>query len=725
MSTTLLDFSVSTTPHPLHVATPGTITVVANNPGGYSDQPERDYVAVTHIIVDFGTKGSGGSELTTSDGASIQVTPPPGWGPPAVEGLRFMFTPPSTGKNIFPSAGLQFRFAKIPVNTTVGTVNLVLVENASSPGNPAQPDVYPPQPPLARKTSRPLGKFPQDFSVGDLIVQPPNVPAGGATTLSWSGSPGAIYEIGFGATRVAQHVNGTLLQPNDTFPNPAAGDTPLSLRNRTVFTLTVTYTPPGGGNPAIFQRQASVSIFYPNPEIELFTATPPFIALGPSDPAIVTLSWNVKNGRKPDCVAFAVTPPLSVYPASGKDLKHTLAGSQAITLTAYGDEGTTPVSQVRDIVVARTVNISGGFGRMTNSVAVSPDGKYAIAGNNSSNSISIIDTSDPDFSKWKTVATRTGFPSDPESIAIASSAHGSFALVVAGVFGPARLAVLTMSGEPKNWPMSVRTDGLGAYTSVVAVTPDGLHAFVTCRGTHIAPTSQSCVSILSITGADPAGWPVFTLGSGDPQLMVTNICVAPRGDYAFITLQDNKTFGPDKLRVLALNGPDPAQWPVVTDLDAGCTSANGLAISPDGKLALLPDYKSNAVRVFDLSASDPARWRFTTSLNGPFDNPGRAAFSADGIHAFVTNYFESFVTVLGITPEAPATWPAFRLTHNVGPFPCAVTTAKAGSAAFIACDHRGDGGSVTVVSLGPSITSLQAPPPVPVLHLARDPASRF
>lgn len=717
---TLLDYSVSTSPRPLQISTTGTVLIVASNPGGYSDRPEQDYVAVESIVFDFGLKGSGGSNLTNTDGSSWGVTSPAGWAAPVVSGLKFTFTPPPGKERIFPAAGLQFTFAQIPVNATVGTAILTLGETASSPGNPAEPDFYPPQPRVLRERKRPLGKFPVDFSVGDLTAQPPNVPVGGATVLSWSGSAGAAYEISYGPVRVTKHANGTLLQPIDIYPNSAAGDAPLTLRNRTVYTLTVTYAPDAGTDPAIFQRQATVSVYHAEPVIELFTATPEFIQVPSGSPAVITLSWDVKNGRKPDCVAFTVTPPLPTYPATGKGLQHSIKYSQPITLTAYGEEGTTPVSQTKYILVGRTATITAGIGEYSGFVTVSPDGKYAFVANQSSRSLSVISTSGTDIAAWKTIATLGGFPPNPSSVAYAASSAGQFVLVPTADNNGGLLTVFTVnSTDPTKWPRVTLKTGLGLNAVHVTTSPDGNYAFVTCTGPHSFPGPKSCVSVLTINNANPQQWPVYNIESNDQQLIMLNTRVSPRGEFACITVKVNFG-GPDQLWVVALRGPAPAQWPIVARLNPGLGSGTrGLAFSPDRKLGLVPNFNGHSVQVLDVSSDDPNRWRVIGSVTKDIRGPVTAAFSADGTYAFVTNISDNFVTILGVTAEPPEKWNAQRLTQGIGNRPNEVVTAKTGTIAFVANDNGYKPGSLTIVALEPSIDLAQARVVTPAKFRAR------
>jgi WD40 repeat protein len=695
----LLDYALSTTPRPIQVSTPGTILVVASNPGGYSDIPEQDYVVVDSIVFDFGPKGADASNLTTVDGTAWKVIAPAGWTTPTVSGLKFTFIPPPDQAKIFPANGLQFTFSQIPVNATVGTATLAIGETASSPGNPAEPDFYPPQPRALRKRTRPIGKFPVDFSVGDLTAQPPEVPVGGATVLAWSGSAGAAYEISYNGLRVTQHADGTLLQPQDTYPKTSAGDPALSVSARTTFTLTVTYTPPGGSDPAIFQRQVTVSVYSPQPDISLFTATPEFIQVPAGSPSAITLTWTVKNGRTPDCVAFTVTPPLPTFPATGKDLRHELKYSQPITLTAYGEEGTTPVSQTKDILIAHTAVISQGIGKYSVFATVSPDGDYAFVLNQASQSISVIATPGTDVTTWSTIATLEGLPKPLATLAFASSAAGKFLLVTTGDINGGSLTVITVtSAAPAQWPRVTLKNGMSALSLDVSTTPNGAYVFVTCSGS-VEPPAPTLVSIFTINGSNPQQWPVFSVKLSGQPVMLRSTAVSPLGDYAFITALSGD--GP-QLWAITLKGSDPAQWPVARlNINGGET---GIAFSPDRKFGVSADFSTGLVRVFDLSASDPAQWRLLDTIAQGMKQPMFAAFSPDGAYVFATNPNQNFVTLVRVSSDPPSKWKSFQLTQGISNQPMTAFPGSKENLTFITNANTEDApGSLAIVAIAPQL----------------------
>lgn len=316
----LLDYSITTDPVPLQVdATGATITVVASNPGIYSNDAATNYVAVTQIVVDFGPPGSGGSALTDNAGA-VTYAAPDGWSVD-VTGLQFTFRPPTTGNQnrVFPSGGLTFLFSGIAVNATPGTAQASITETASSPGG-TPPNFYPPQPEEPRNLMQGLGKFPANFSIQSFAASPEAVAPGGQTQLAWVATeiPNSTFSLVMTSqgqvVTITQHGNGSPLAATDTFPNSGKGDTrKLQIDGTSIFTLHVTFTQ--GGD--VIQASDQVVVAVPPPTIDHFTATPA-TALGVGE--AVTLSWATVAAQ-----AVTITPPLD-----GLRTQATLAGSATV-----------------------------------------------------------------------------------------------------------------------------------------------------------------------------------------------------------------------------------------------------------------------------------------------------------------------------------------------------------------------------------------------------------
>lgn len=274
----LLSYSISTVPLPLQInATSASVTIVASNPGYYSDKPDTNYVAPTQVVLAFG-------DLLTSDPSSIAAsaiyTPshgaPVSWAPPQRTGAQFTFNAP-TGTKIFPGDSLSFVFAKITVGGAVASVALNLTETASSPGDPSYPGgYYPPQPSQARLSSRQIGVFPVNFTISAFTSSPSAVNPGQPAQLSWNASAQAntsfalVYAVNGAVHTVSEHVDGTPLQAIDTYPNSSHdGGLVLSISRTTTFSLLATYT---AGTVITAEKQVTVNV--PDPTITLFQAAP-------------------------------------------------------------------------------------------------------------------------------------------------------------------------------------------------------------------------------------------------------------------------------------------------------------------------------------------------------------------------------------------------------------------------------------------------------------------
>lgn len=661
----LLSYAVSTNPLPLQVGTTGAITVVVSNPGGYSDQPAQDYVAVTSITFDFGPKGADAVNLTTVDGSSLTVTPPAGWGAPVVVGLQFVFTPPTAGGNVFPQQGLTFIIASIPVNQAVGTVPLTITEVASSPGDPTEPDLYPPQPSVSRQLVKGIGKFPANFTVSDLVARPPNVPVGSGPTLSWNGTAGAAYELDFGTANITQHKNKTLLQATDIYPNAAAGDAPLSLTSPTVFTLTVSYTPPGGTTPAVLVRQVTVGVNYPSPTITAFSINPPWVFPGPSGTVNVSLIWASQQGAGDGPVTFLLDPPLSaaelaanpgnnffntVHTASGQTSFNFCQGHR-VTMVVAGPPGTQPAQQVLDVLSFPTSFNYTANVAVPLEIQYTPDGRYAFllneAPDQSYPALAVIQMgSGPDPSTWVSTPLFT----HSNIMGLAVTPDGNYLLLAF----MDKMLVLTIDAtkDPAAWTMTTIENSPAAVPQDVAVTPDGRYAF--CAGLF-------ALYLIEIPpGQPPSSW---TMQSIRPNFFFS-LVVSPDGRYLFGV--NEAILQPQNRGVMVLEiteGAPPEQWAMAIipnpDVAIVCTSR-------DGRYLFTQEAPGN-VGVIDTSLSPrPAEWTIARLLTLGAGTPG-VCVAADNQFAFAAtggpmSMDNGTLTVFRLDPTQPTnTWASLGL----------------------------------------------------------------
>nr|RNJ67929.1 MAG: hypothetical protein EDM05_17640 [Leptolyngbya sp. IPPAS B-1204] len=215
-----LTYGVMTNPNPLQIDTTGSISIVVSK----SARPAAQCTSLTFSI----NIGTAATDLTATP-STISASPPPNWGVSSDGNGNFTFTP-NPGQGEIGPTGLSFVLSNIDVNKQVGTTELYITETLQSGTSSG---------------SIPIPKFPQGFTVSDLIATPASVAPGGTATLSWSGTAGGVYTLSYGS----------LSYPNlpnvYTFPVPP-------LQQTTNFTLTVTAD---GG--LMLQRQCTVTVNQP------------------------------------------------------------------------------------------------------------------------------------------------------------------------------------------------------------------------------------------------------------------------------------------------------------------------------------------------------------------------------------------------------------------------------------------------------------------------------
>lgn len=219
-----LTYALTTNPDPLQVnGANATITIIAS--ARYSGAVNITSITVT---IPIGT----GTQSLASAATTIAAAGPENWtiSGNATQGI-FTFTPPASGDSGL-SSGLVFTFTNITVNASVGSADISIEEN-NTPSD---------------TLSIPVSKFPADFYLNALTVNPPQVNAGGTTILSWSGSPGYTYAI-----TPAE----LLSEPIDP-ANNAGSVTTLPLSGNTIFTLTVSNGDNQGS--AVTQEVAGVTV---------------------------------------------------------------------------------------------------------------------------------------------------------------------------------------------------------------------------------------------------------------------------------------------------------------------------------------------------------------------------------------------------------------------------------------------------------------------------------
>ena len=191
-----------------------------------------------------------------SDATGIVPSAPTGWSITQV-GSLFTATPDNSPAQIG-AAGLVFVLTTIQVNEQPGTTIMTVTEETGSD----------PKNPITGTKNIPLYKIPLTFKVGKLTAAPPMISAGKYTTLEWSGTSGAIYQIQY------HDINGNLViisnVEGSNTPLPSTGTYTISgIQQNTTFYLVVTLNLPGQNEPLYVLRYFPVTV-----------ATPPAIPVG-------------------------------------------------------------------------------------------------------------------------------------------------------------------------------------------------------------------------------------------------------------------------------------------------------------------------------------------------------------------------------------------------------------------------------------------------------------
>ena len=274
MSSTLLSYAILPNQDPIQAspqkgpASLLTLTIVVSNN--------------THKLIDcrsisFGfLKGTDAKDLL-SDATGIGTAIPKGWKLTQI-GALFTAKPDTAKDGKIGAAGLTFVLSNIKVNQQPGTTDMTITEvTTKNTGTFVQS----------------LEKFPQQFQVDQLTAEPLIVVQGSSTTLNWSGSSGATYELLYldedGNTVTIMHPKG---EPSQPLP-PAGSYTIEDLQVTPVMTfyLLVTLKIRKQDKPLQAQRECLVTVNPPRPAINSFTITANPVT--PGQQLSFILNWDV------------------------------------------------------------------------------------------------------------------------------------------------------------------------------------------------------------------------------------------------------------------------------------------------------------------------------------------------------------------------------------------------------------------------------------------------
>ncbi len=189
-------------------------------------------VSVTNLLdvpvdctsIDFNfLQGVGAAHLFT-DATGIETDVDSRWDILKSSG-RFTATPKTSKDGRIVRRGVLFEFKKIKVNNQVGTTRVTITEVTNVDVN------------NTGRVVTGLRKTPVTLQIDDFRASPAIIDEKGATTLSWSGTGGAIYSIEYlnadGVRSIIEHPKGSL-----TKPLPASGSYTIEkLETATTFRL--------------------------------------------------------------------------------------------------------------------------------------------------------------------------------------------------------------------------------------------------------------------------------------------------------------------------------------------------------------------------------------------------------------------------------------------------------------------------------------------------------
>ncbi len=188
---------------------------------------------------------------------------------------------------------------------------------------------------------------------------------------------------------------------------------------------------------------------------------------------------------------------------------------------------------------------------------------------------------------------------------------------------------------------------VGSSPIGVAITPNGLYAYVTNQGSNtvsvVSTSSDSVVSTISV-GTDPDG-----------------IAITPNGQYAYVA-----NYNSNSVSVISTSSNS-----VVATITSG-TNPRGIAITPNGQYAYVANYNSNSVSVISTSSNSVVA---TIPVGS---GPSGVAITPNGQYAYVANYNSNSVSVISTSSNSVVA------TIPIGTNPTGVAVTPNGQYAYVA-----------------------------------------
>jgi hypothetical protein len=336
-----------------------TLTIVASNPNPTTP------VTLQGLIITLPT-GPNATELTT-DALDIKPIAPTGWTlkdrqtPAGL--IKYLFSP-DKGQGDVKEDGLSFVFNKVQVNSTTGTIEVVITEGS----NDCDPNSTCPTAQLY------LTKFPNTWGEVLFWADPPVVNTGDGPTLRWAGPPLATYTIRYytpQAGTVVEIPKGGDPPLSNQGQYPTQTDPPLQLTDDTTFYLSVVRTI--GGQTYSAYPNVPVTVEKHEPRIVFFRITAD--AVTPGKPLSFTLAWQLKyvkefqitanDGQGGQQRTLPVPGNVTSYQVSPTQLEttYTLLVVEGETMqTNQSDAGPAPFAEASAIIQAFPAGTIIAFG---------------------------------------------------------------------------------------------------------------------------------------------------------------------------------------------------------------------------------------------------------------------------------------------------------------------------------------------------------------------------
>lgn len=279
----------------------------------------------------------------------------------------------------------------------------------------------------------------------------------------------------------------------------------------------------------------------------------------------------------------------------------------------------------------------------TSAASASSAGTYAYITSISSNSVSVINTSN------NTIVATIPVGAYPYGVAV--SPDGSKAYVANQGSGTVSVINTTINNV-------AATVDVGSVPWGVAVSPDGKKVYVThLNWVHTFPNATANVSVIDTANNSVSA----TVKVG---IQPCGVAFAPDGTKAYVTNSDS-----NNVSVI-----ETTTNTVISTVNVG-SQPWGVAISPDGTKAYVANYNSNNVSIIDTANNSVVA---TVPVG---NNPYGIAVSPDGSKVYVGNYGSSSVSVINTTNNSVVA------TVNTGGKSHGVSITPDGNKVYVASEN--------------------------------------